>query len=485
MNNSPSVSFSTSPTFSKDQVILQRARSETVEPTADRSEVSFRPRVLIIAERANPEYTSIPLYGWSQAQALSELTDVHVVTQHWNGPAFLRAGFTEFTGIDTSIVHEPMKLLIAALRGGQQRGWTLDTALSALEYYYFEQLVWQRFKQRIKAGEFDLVHRITPSSPTSASLIAKRCAKAGVPFVLGPLNGGLPWPKAFDATRRQENEWLSYIRDAYRLMPGYRSTREHSAAIIVGSQATLEQVAEPYREKCVYFSANAVDTARFQKQRPTNAAVDGIVDGIVDGVVDGDTNRPIKLIFVGRLVPYKGADMLIDAAADLLKAGKITLEIVGEGPQREALTVQIQAKGLTESVTLVGNVPHTQIQDRLAAADVFAFPSIREFGGAVILEAMAVGLLPIVVDYGGPGEMVTPTVGYKVPLGTREQIVASFQEVLDEVVAHPEQIDAMGERSRQRVFSKFTWQAIAQQTLEVYQWVLSDDAPKPQYDYSS
>jgi glycosyltransferase involved in cell wall biosynthesis len=456
------------PTLPEDHTVLQSVTSDTTSASAVRSHAPFRPRVLIIAERANPEYTSIPLYGWSQSQALSELTDVHVVTQHWNGPAFLRAGFTDFTGIDTSIVHEPMKVLIAALRGGEQKGWTLDTALSALEYYYFEQLVWQRFKQLIKSGEFDLVHRITPSSPTSASLIAKKCAKAGVPFILGPLNGGLPWPKEFDATRRQEKEWLSYIRDVYRLMPGYRSTREHSAAIIVGSQATLAQVAEPYQEKCVYFPVNAVDTSRFQKQRTVTSADNSRT-----------MNRPIKLIFVGRLVPYKGADMLIDAAANLLKAGKLTLEIVGEGPQRDALTAQIQDKGLTDSVTLVGNIAHTQLQDRLAAADVFAFPSIREFGGAVILEAMAVGLLPIVVDYGGPGEMVTPTVGYKVPLGTRDQIVASFEKVLNEVVAHPEKIDLMGERSRQRVLSQFTWQAIAQKTFEVYRWVLSDNAAKP------
>jgi glycosyltransferase involved in cell wall biosynthesis len=470
----PPISLTLPALSSKEHITPQSVTSDAPSASAVKSDAPFRPRVLIIAERANPEYTSIPLRGWSHSQAISKLTDVHVVTQHWNGPAFLRAGFTDFTGIDTSIVHEPMKVLIAALRGGKQKGWTLDTALSALEYYYFELLVWQRFKQRIKAGEFDLVHRITPSSPTSASLIAKKCAKAGVPFILGPLNGGLPWPKEFDATRRQEKEWLSYIRDVYRLMPGYRSTRECSAAIIVGSQATLAKVDKPYQEKCVYFSANAVDTSRFKKQRPLTRAITQKI-----------MNRPIKLIFVGRLVPYKGADMLIDAAADLLKLGKLTLEIVGEGPQRDALTAQIQAKGLTDSVTLVGNIAHTQLQDHLAAADVFAFPSIREFGGAVILEAMATGLLPMVVDYGGPGEMVTPTVGYKVPLGTREQIVASFQKVLNEVVAHPEKIDQMGERSRQRVLSEFTWQAIAQKTFEVYRWVLSDNVAKPQYDYSS
>ena len=452
--------------------IEQRAALSSPAESPAKSPAARQPRVLLIAERANPEYTSIPLRGWCHGRAIADLTDAHIVTQHWNGPAYLRTGFTNFTGINTSLVHEPMKLVIAALRGGKGKGWTMDTALSALEYYYFEWKVWQRFGKRIKAGEFDIVHRLIPSSPTVPSIIAARCKKAGVPFVLGPINGGLPWPKEFESARRQEKEWLSYIRDIYRLMPGYKSTREQAAAIMVGSQATLEKVADAYRPKCVYFPANAVDTQRFQQQRQPGE----------------QHNRPIKLIFVGRLVPYKGADMLIEAAADLLRAGKVTLEIIGDGPQREALEQQIHRENLSGSVTLVGKVPHKQLQDRLAKADVFAFPSIREFGGAVVLEAMAIGLMPIVVNYGGPGEMVTPSTGYKVPLGDRQHIISGFRKVLNDVVTYPGQVDALGENARARILSKFTWQERAKQTLEVYRWALSKDTeqalPKPYYDYT-
>ncbi|MGB3299732.1 MAG: glycosyltransferase family 4 protein [Phormidesmis sp.] len=426
-------------------------------------------RVLLIAERANPEYASIPLRGWCHSRAIADLADAHIVTQHWNGPAYLRAGFTNFTGINTSLVHEPMKLAIAALRGGKGKGWTVDTALSALEYYFFEFMLWKKFGPLIQSGKFDIVHRLIPSSPTVPSLIAAKCKKAGIPFVLGPINGGLPWPQAFNTARHEEKEWLSYIRDMYRLMPGYKSTREQAAAIIVGSQSTLTQVAEPYRDKCIYFPANAVDIEQFQNQRQNSAMNSG----------------PIKLIFVGRLVPYKGADMLIEAAADLLKASKLTLKILGDGPQHDALAAQIKENELTDSVTLVGKVPREQLQDYLSAADVFVFPSIREFGGATVLEAMAIGLLPVVVDYGGPGEMVTPAVGYKVPLGDRTEIVERFRQVLGEIVAHPEKIDVMGQRSRQRILDKFTWQERAQQTLDVYRWVLSkDNISKPTYDYS-
>ena len=74
------------------------------------------------------------------------------------------------------------------------------------------------------------------------SLLAPKVAASGVPYILGPLNGGVPWPEGFDSARRKEREWLSYVRDAYRLLPGYRSTRRSAAALLIGSRDTYAQM---------------------------------------------------------------------------------------------------------------------------------------------------------------------------------------------------------------------------------------------------
>ena len=421
-----------------------------------------RPRVLVIAEACNPEWVSVPLEGWSHYRALRDVADVHLVTHPRNRAALLRAGLTEgdeFTTISHEAVAGPL-FKLATLAGGRGgRGWTFRVAAYSLAYPYFERLLWQRFGPDLRAGRFDLVHQLTPLSPTTGIRTATRCRRAGVPFVWGPINGGVPWPAGFDATRRQEREWLSYVRSTHRLLPGYRAVRRDAAALVVGSRDTWRQMPERCRDRCVYVPENGVDPGRFARRRERRAEV------------------PLRLVSLGRLVPYKGADMALEAALPLIQAGRATFTIYGDGPLKPKL--EAMAEGV-EGVTLAGWVDHERVQDVLAEADALVFPSIREFGGGAALEAMAVGLPAVVVDYAGPAELVTPETGWLVPLGRREAIVAGIRSTLEAMADDPAVIDAKGHAAAERVRTSFTWPTKARQTRGVYDWVLGR-GPKPDY----
>lgn len=425
-----------------------------------------RPRVLLMASECNPEWVSTPLVGWSMTRAIRDITDAHLVTQIRNRGAMLRAGLREgvdFTAIDSEAVARRAYALALKLRGGQGKGWTIGTAISALTYPYFESLVWRQFGRRIAAREFALVHRVTPMSPTVPSAIADKISRAGVPFVVGPLAGGVPWPKGFDDARRAENEYLSYVRSVHRLLPDYRATRRSAAAIFVASRDAYEQVPRDQRRKCFYLPENAIDPARFTRRRTRRAA------------------RPLRCVFLGRLVPYKGADMLLEAAAPLLKAGAMTLSILGDGPQMPMLRQTVTREGISDAVRLAGWVEHARVQDFLADADLFTFPSIREFGGAVALEAMAVGLVPLVINYGGLGELVTEKTGYLVPMGTRPQIVERLRSLLTRLCENPGEIDAKSPAALRRAHEQFTWPAKARQIVQVYDWVLGRRPDRPEF----
>ncbi len=422
-----------------------------------------KPRVLVIAEAANPEWVSVPLIGWSLARALADVADVHLVTQIRNRDAILRAGLVEgedFTAIDSEALAKPLWALGSFLRMGEGKGWTALQAVSAVSYPYFERLIWKKFGAALRAGEYDIVHRVTPLSPTQVSPLAKKCARIGVPFVVGPLNGGVPWPREFDAARRQEKEWLSYLRGAYKALPGRGAMLDHASAILAGSTHTAGEIPEKHQHKVVWLPENAVDPTRFNA--PSLAETDG----------------PLRACFIGRMVPYKGPDMLLEAARPLVERGEMTIEFIGDGPLLPAL--RAQAEGLT-GVTFHGWLDHAQVQDVVARCSVLSFPSVREFGGGVVLEAMALGLAPLIVDYAGPAELLTDQTGYTVPLGDRDSIIEGFRDALGGLTHTRAEVAAKGAAARSAVHANFTWAAKADQVSAVYDWVLGASDAKPDF----
>jgi len=206
------------------------------------SKYNKRYRVLLLAEMANPDWPSVPLIGWQNAVYLREVADSHLVTQIRNKAAIERHGWhdgSEFTSIDSEVIERRTHRLGVWLGAKNGKSWTTGTALASISYYYFEYLVWKKFGKKIQAGEFDIVHRVTPVSPTAQSMIASKCAKYGVPMIIGPINGGVKWPKEFDRARHAEREWLSYVRSVYRLMPGYVSTLKNTSCFLIGSKGKI------------------------------------------------------------------------------------------------------------------------------------------------------------------------------------------------------------------------------------------------------
>jgi len=425
-------------------------------------------RILLIAEAANPEWASVPLVGWSLSRSLAKVVDVHLVTHIRNRDAIIRAGLIEgrdFTTIDNERVAAPLHKLAQRLRGGVGKGWTTNTAFSSLAYYSFELELWRQFKTRIAAHEFDLVHRITPLSPTSQSILARRLARLNMPFVIGPLNGGVPWPKHFIDRQYAERDWLSHIRWGYKLMPGYRSTRWYSAAIIVGSKHTYREMPNWAKGKCVYIPENGVSLDRLEFARNRSACL------------------PLRGTFVGRLVPYKGADILLEAAADFLREGQLELHIMGDGPQRPLLEAMVERLGIQSGVRFHGWIPHVEVQSRLRTCDFMALPSIREFGGGVVVESMALGVTPIVADYAGPAELVDEKTGIRVPFHDKNSLVEGVRLAIARVVRAPEILNKLGAAAREKVREVLTWEAKANQIIAVYHAVLSGATKLPFSDF--
>ena len=164
----------------------------------------------------------------------------------------------------------------------------------------------------------------------------------------------------------------------------------------------------------------------------------------------------------------------------LLQSGRMRLDIVGDGPQMPNLREVIAREKVEHAVTLSGWVKHEQVQDRLIEADVMTFPSIREFGGGVALEAMAAGVVPVVVNYGGLGELVSQKTGFLIEMGSRAEIIGRLRETLNRLADDPQLTEQKSQAAYRRAHEQFTWANKAKQTLGVYDWVLGRRNDRPQ-----
>ena len=176
------------------------------------------------------------------------------------------------------------------------------------------------------------------------------------------------------------------------------------------------QLPRSVAEKCIYIPENAVDLERFNIPRDRVASL------------------PIKVAFVGRLIPVKGADILIKAAREYLNKGQVELHFFGDGPERQMLEKLVDRLQVRNRVYFYGSVPHAQLQHKLRMCDVMGFPSIRDTGGGAVMEAMALGLMPIVADYAGPAEIVGEDTGVRVPFEDEKTLLEGLKRAIGEIV---------------------------------------------------
>jgi glycosyltransferase involved in cell wall biosynthesis len=178
------------------------------------------------------------------------------------------------------------------------------------------------------------------------------------------------------------------------------------------------------------------------------------------------------LIFVGGLVPRKACDLALRAAAPLLRNDSAHFTVVGDGPERNRLEQLIKSLGLENAVTFCGWLSHAEVLSRMRAADVFVFPSVRDFGGGVVFEALAVGAVPVVVDFGGPGDIIHPGIGYKVSLTNESDLVLEIEKILVNLESNRDLINRLRQQGMSYARDCLTWDAKAQSTTQVLNWAV-------------
>jgi len=419
-----------------------------------------RLRVLLLGPDCNPDRVSIPFVTYSHAAALAQLHHVTLVARASVEDALRRAK-APFDAIE--VVRTPLldRIFDWCFRRIFKKNCD-SQVLTAFRYPFFvafEWRAWRQLRRRIFAHEFDVVLRLVPMSPALPSPFAYFLRKGPIPFVIGPLNGGLPWPQGFSQLDNQR-EWIAGLRNLYRFLPFAQSTYRHATAIIAASSQTYAEFVA-YQDKLFFVPE----------------------PGIGRSVCSGDSRRPepgakLELIFVGGLVPRKACDLALRGAAPLLRSDLARFTVVGDGPERSRLEQLTRSLGIEKAVSFCGWLSHAEVLSRMRSADVFVFPTLRDNGAGVVFEALATGAVPVVVDFGGPGDTVHSEIGYKVPLTNESDMVSQIEKILVDLANSRDLLDRLRRQGMCYARERLTWDAKARSTTRVLNWAVGQ-GPKP------
>lgn len=403
-------------------------------------------RVLLIIEQCNPDFAAVPHLGYKLYQSLSHLVEVTLCT-HGRNEAALRARHPD---ADIVFLHES-KLSTwyfkfwSPLLNRAGTNWPLFHLLLYPIYAEFNRAAYKHFSKDVTAGKYDIVHAFTPMIPRYPVKIVDACKNTS--FFLGPVNGGVPFPKGFAEVAKKEYDFYNPLRKLCRFIPGYEKTYLKAEKVWVGSQYTLKNLTELFPQgNFELLSENAVEAKTLEIARPP-------------------ANDRCRLLFVGRLEPFKCVDLLLQALA--LVKEKYPLTIVGDGSERGKLEKLTESLGLQDRVTFKGWVAPNDVTSLYFEADLFCFPSVRDFGGAVVLEAMAAGLPVIAVNYGGVAEYATDACAVLIEPESPETVIKGFAKTIAELASKPEVRQSMGEAARRRA-EEYTWESKARRIVGEY-----------------
>src|SRR3954471_7477813 len=196
----------------------------------------------------------------------------------------------------------------------------------------------------------------------------------------------------------------------------------------------------------------------------------GIDQGRWEVVPPPPPGAPPRAIFIGRLVAYKGLDILLRA---LEQVPDLRLDIVGSGPEGPRLRTLTQALAITDRVRWYGEYPDDDLPRRMADADFLVLPSVtvEEMFGLVVLEAMAAGR-PVITTAlpSAVREVNVPGVtGLEVP----PRDVGAWPRALEPLTRDGGRRAMMGEAGRKRVAERFTQTAMAAKHIELYERILA------------
>ena len=373
-------------------------------------------KILLSAYACEPNKGSEPGVGWHWARELSRIGhQVWVITRANNQ-----------TVIEDALSVDPSSNLHFEYYDLPEwiRRWK---KIPGGVYFYY--LLWQIGAYRVakkltKEVTFDWVHHITFGVLRLPSFMAF----LGVPFIFGPLGGGESSPYLLRSSFPLRGYILDWFRDLSNWLvlvdPLLHSVYKGSSIILCKTEETRAAIPKPYQDKCRLYLEIGIESDNLEGDPQILTHQDTIADG------------ELRLLYVGRLVYWKGLHLGLQAFAQFLsQMPNSRLTVIGRGNDADWLYRTAEELKINSSIDWIDWMPQKQVLEFYSQHDVFLFPSLHDSSGNVVLEALSHALPVVCLDLGGPGVMVNDSCGRAIDtVGSNSTVVVKkLSQALEEL----------------------------------------------------
>ena len=269
-------------------------------------------------------------------------------------------------------------------------------------YYFLWQLgAYCVAKSLSKEIAFDWVHHITFGVLRLPSFMAF----LGIPLIFGPLGGGENSPKSLRSSFPLRGYILEWLRDLSNwfvaIDPLLHAIYKRSSIILCKTEETQAAIPRPYRDKCRLYleigvEANLVGNCPSERKKTDRS----------------QPNEEFRLLYVGRLVYWKGLHLGLQAFAQFQQqVPNSRLTVIGKGSDSDWLHRLARELEVDRAIDWIDWIPQNQVLEFYSQHDVFLFPSLHDSSGNVVLEALSHSLPVVCLNLGGPGVMVDDLCG--------------------------------------------------------------------------
>lgn len=387
-------------------------------------------KILLSAFACAPNTGSEPGVGWRWAIELAKQHEVVVVTDA-----------TRRSLIEPFLAANPVAgLRVLYFRPSCLRSTPLNSWTAQLLYTGWQFGLWGFAKRLHRTEKFDVAMHVTYGVFRHPSFLGY----LGIPFVFGPLGGGedAPWRLKHSISGREKIKELlrAALNKASLLDPFLWIAFAGASSILVKTQDTRNALPWPFRRRALVYPEIGIDTP---------AAVVPCTRG---------AHEPLRVLFAGRLLGWKGAHLAIRAVA-LARAHGVPVDftVVGRGPYESALYRLTKTLGEHGQVNWISQIPQQNLFALYGTMHCFLFPSLHDSSGNVVLEAQANGLPVICLEVGGPATLVRDESAIVIPInGDETSVVEGLAAALQRLFENETQRLEMAEAAIHHAAS-FTW----------------------------